>query len=175
MAAWIFSGCVRRSARVPGLHQEEHDEHQHADNQGCEHSRRGQGTGVPYQRERDEDGRQPADQGDRPGDVDVAHACLRRDSRHGDQDRRQGHQPDGHRQVEHPPPAPVVGDDTAHRRTDHHAEASDAEEDSLNLRPLLGREDVGGQGEDVRHQDAGAGTIGNPGGDQLAHVLRHAA
>jgi hypothetical protein len=97
----------------------------------------------------------------------------------GDHDQRDGADRQVH--VEDPAPAAdpeqvsAVGEEAADQRADDHGEHEGRGEVALVLAPLGRADDLSDDREDQRHQAAAAEALQRAEGDQLVHVLRHAA
>ena len=115
----------------------------------------------------------PATSRAEPQVVDAAPQAAERDAQH-----HGGHDQGGDAQrqvdVEDPPPAQLIGEETAEQRTAHAGQREHRPEVALVAAPLAGGDEVTDDRHGEHHQPAPAKPLQSPEGDQLANVLRQA-
>ena len=89
-----------------------------------------------------------------------------------DRDDRERDDADRQVDVEHPPPAQVLGDEAPGERPDDTRQAEDRAEVTHVAAALAGADDVADDRLGADHQPAGADPLQRPEPDQLGHVLR---
>ena len=147
-------------------HNRQREQSHHLRRTPCVVARDGQG---------DKQRHHAARQGERTDEVDVAPRRFRAHVRETGENNQ--HRDDADRDVhlEHPPPAPVVGDPAAGRRADDRAQAEDGAEQTSETSALRGREQVADHGEHGREQHATEQALHAARDDELRHVLRESA
>jgi len=127
--------------RSPPLDPDEDRERDEGDRQQSEHERRAP-VMVSAERQRGEQRDDGRGQCDRPDHVDVAARRGRSHRGHPADDDRERREAQWQVDVEDPPPAEGVGQNSAERRPDHRSEGERAAEDPLHPRTHLRRIDV---------------------------------
>ena len=126
---------------------------------------------VASDRQPDQQRHERRRQRDRAEEVDVAPRRLVGHARERDHAHDHREDADGHVHVKDPPPAEVVGEVTADRRSDDRREAEDPAEHSLELRALRGRIEVADGREHAREEHAAEDALQRTKTDELGHVL----
>ena len=157
------------AARSSAQHEEGHQHHRRHGERDDRRRTPGVGRAAPG-REQDDGGDRRAEQRG-PEIVDRVMGAVTRQVEH-HRDDGEGDGTDRQVDVEHPPPAQVLGDETPGERADDTGEAKDRAEVAHVAAPLAGAHDVADDRLGADHQPAGADPLQRPEPDQLAHVLR---
>ena len=163
-----IGSAARRSATTKATVVRDRDRHQRED------GRRVPGVGRAAEAGEEDDRRQRRGQEPGAGVVDdVAAPCRRRLEHDGDDRQRGG--ADGQVDVEDPAPREVLDEVAAEQRPDDRRDAEDRAEEALVAAAIAWRDDVADRRHRGHDQPAAAQALQGAEGDQLAHVLRHAA